>query len=368
MLTPGDDFPIHQVAEPIRHVGTSDRNFYDRYYFNAHNCSGDLFLVLGLGLYPNLGTQDAFAVVRRGEKHRVVRSSRVLDDRMDLTTGPLRVEVVEPLRKIRFVLEPTEHPLALDMTFEGAHAAFEEPKQLIRKFGRLLFDTARFCQNGRWSGSLEVDGESFTVEPETWWGMRDRSWGVRPVGEAEPPGIRGETGQMVGLWNYAPMQFEDHQIFYICQEEPDGTRTLEEAIRVWNDPAREPEPLGRPEWKHTLVRGTRRIDTPSTLSFPEAPGGGFTVTVNPLVNAYVAIGTGYGIEDDWRHGMYQGDLVTQYVEHDMAELDAWAWYSLNEQVARFERSDGPVGYGMHEYGVFGAFPKFGLGDGAAVAD
>jgi hypothetical protein len=147
------------------------------------------------------------------------------------------------------VLEPTEHPLALDMTFEGAPAAAEEPKQRIRKFGRLLVDTGRFRQNGRWSGSLEVDGESFTVEPETWWGMRDRSWGVRPVGEAEPPGIRGATGQMVGLWNYAPMQFEDHQIFYICQEEPDGTRTLEEAIRVWNDPAREHEPLGRPEWK-----------------------------------------------------------------------------------------------------------------------
>ena len=156
MLTAGDDFPIHQVAEPIRHVGTSDRNFYDRYYFNAHNCSGDLFLVLGLGLYPNLGTQDAFAVVRRGDKHRVVRSSRELDDRMDLTTGPLRVEVVEPLKKIRFVLEATEHPLALDMTFEGAHEAFEEPKQLIRNHGRLLFDTARFCQNGRWSGTLEV--------------------------------------------------------------------------------------------------------------------------------------------------------------------------------------------------------------------
>ena len=65
--------------------------------------------------------------------------------------------------------------------------------------------------------------------------------------------------------------------------------------------------------------------------------------------------------------MYQGELVTQYVEHDMAQLDTWAWYSLNEQVARFERSDGPVGYGMHEYGVFGAFPKFGLADGAAVA-
>ena len=100
MLTAGDDFPIHQVAEPVRHVGTSDRNFYDRYYFNAHNCSGDLFLVLGLGLYPNLGTQDAFAVVRRGEKHRVVRSSRVLDDRMDLTTGPLRVDHVDQFPRV----------------------------------------------------------------------------------------------------------------------------------------------------------------------------------------------------------------------------------------------------------------------------
>jgi hypothetical protein len=73
------------------------------------------------------------------------------------------------------------------------------------------------------------------------------------------------------------------------------------------------------------------------------------------------------VEDDWRHGMYQGALVTQYVEHDMAQLDTWAWYSLNEQVARFTSSAGPVGYGMHEYGFFGAFPKLGLADGAAVA-
>jgi hypothetical protein len=364
MLSSWDDYPVHQVAEPIRHVGTSDRNFYDRYYFNCHACSDDLFLVLGMGQYPNLGTQDAFAVVRRGEQHRVVRSSRVLDDRMDLSVGPLRVEVVEPLRKVRFVLEPTEHPLALDLTFEGAHAAFEEPKQHIRKYGRVLFDTARFCQNGRWSGTLQVAAEAFTVEPDRWWGMRDRSWGVRPVGEAEPPGIRQETGQMVGIWNYAPMQFEDHQLFYICQEQPDGSRTLEEAVRVWNDPAREAEHLGRPEFEHTLTTGTRRIDQPSRLRFPEAD---LEVTVNPLVNAYVAIGTGYGVEDDWRHGMYQGDLVTQYVEHDMAQLDTWAWYSLNEQVARFEASTGAVGYGMHEYGFFGPFPRYGLTDGAAVA-
>ncbi|HEY7200842.1 MAG TPA: hypothetical protein VIC57_11540, partial [Candidatus Dormibacteraeota bacterium] len=73
MLTPLDDYPIHQVAEVMRHVGTSDRNFYDRYYFNCHRCGPDLFLAAGLGQYPNLGVVDAFAVVATGGRHHVVR-------------------------------------------------------------------------------------------------------------------------------------------------------------------------------------------------------------------------------------------------------------------------------------------------------
>src|ERR1035438_8071821 len=31
VLSPLDDYPVHQISEPMRHVGTSDRNFYDRY-------------------------------------------------------------------------------------------------------------------------------------------------------------------------------------------------------------------------------------------------------------------------------------------------------------------------------------------------
>ena len=91
MLSPMDDYPLHQVAETMRNAGTSDRNFYDRYYFNMHSSSDELFMVMGMGQYPNLGVQDAFAVVRRGNKHHVVRSSRELGaDRMDTSVGPLR--------------------------------------------------------------------------------------------------------------------------------------------------------------------------------------------------------------------------------------------------------------------------------------
>ncbi|MFT5032940.1 MAG: hypothetical protein ACI9OO_000871, partial [Bacteroidia bacterium] len=59
MLSPMDDYPLHQTSDVIRFVGSSDRNFYDRYYFNLHSSSDDLFMVMGMGQYPTLGVQDA---------------------------------------------------------------------------------------------------------------------------------------------------------------------------------------------------------------------------------------------------------------------------------------------------------------------
>ena len=93
-LSPLDDYPVHQIPEVMRHVGTSDRNFYDRYYFNAFPLTGDAMLIVGLGQYPNLGVTDAFALLRRGTAHRVVRASRELGaDRMNTQVGPFGVEV-----------------------------------------------------------------------------------------------------------------------------------------------------------------------------------------------------------------------------------------------------------------------------------
>ena len=45
-LSPLDDYPVHQAAQVIRHPVTSDRNFYDRYYFNCHPCSDELMLIV----------------------------------------------------------------------------------------------------------------------------------------------------------------------------------------------------------------------------------------------------------------------------------------------------------------------------------
>ena len=66
------------------------------------------------------------------------------------------------------------------------------------------------------------------------------------------------------------------------------------------------------------------------------------------------------MEDDWRHGMYQGPLVVQGLERDMDELETWGWYGSSTTSPASTSSDGTVGYGLHEHGFFGPFRRYGL--------
>jgi hypothetical protein len=79
-----------------------------------------VFLVTGLGVYPNLGVIDAYATVRRGGQQHTVRISDALgDDRTKQQVGPYRVEVVEPLRRIRVVCDAEATGIAFDLEFTG---------------------------------------------------------------------------------------------------------------------------------------------------------------------------------------------------------------------------------------------------------
>jgi hypothetical protein len=161
------------------------------------------------------------------------------------------------------------------------------------------------------------------------------------------------------------MQFDDHAIYYILNETDDGQRVLSEAVRIWADPARAPDWLGRPDYTHVLTKGTRMIER-STIGFPHAPGGGFTVEVTPLTHSFITVGTGYGMEQDWRHGMYQGPLVVQGLEYAHDEIAPLGQYGVVDHVARFTYQ-GRVGYGLHEHGFFGPFRKYGMTDGGSGA-
>jgi hypothetical protein len=368
-LSPLDDFPVHQAAQVMRHPATSDRNFYDRYYFNCHAGDDELMLIIGVGQYPNLGVTDAFALARHGDTHRVVRASRELGaDRMDTSVGPFRVEVLEGLKRLRVVLEPNEHGLDFDLTWDAAIPAQLEPRHFTRLQERVIFDSVRLAQTGRWSGRVRSGDQEFTVTPDRWGGSRDRSWGIRPVGESEPPGIQSQNPAQF-FWMYAPMQFDEFAILTIVQEDSAGNRLLEEAVRVWPEQAGKPpqrlgRPVYRPDYASESAPGSSVV-TSATIEFDPPWASPLQVAVKVLHPVSLFVGTGYGLEQDWRHGMYQGrDLAVQSVCYDLAKPEDKArMWGMVDSVASFTLTeDGATrtGSGLFEYWAFGAHAPSGL--------
>jgi hypothetical protein len=153
MLSTFDDYPLHQVISPLRVVGTTDRNFYDRYYFNMHNCSDEIVMVAGLGCYPNRGVVDGFVAVRHQGTHHVARASRTLGaERADTSVGPISIEVVEGLKTLQLRCEPDSGEIALDLTWTGAIPAHPEPRHSMVRDGRTVMDMCRFIQTVRGRG------------------------------------------------------------------------------------------------------------------------------------------------------------------------------------------------------------------------
>jgi len=165
---------------------------------------------------------------------------------------------------------------------------------------------------------------------------------------------------MSGMWNYFPMQFADHSILYMLNEENDGTVRLYDARRIWSDPARAVEELGPVDYDHRLTPGTRMMSG-STIRFPDAPGGPIAIACEPLLHAFIAIGTGYGVEQDWRHGMWQGQLVVQGKHWKTDEVAPIGQFTIVDHVARF-RYGGHVGYGLYEHMFIGPFERYGMRD------
>jgi hypothetical protein len=369
-LSPADDLLTHQTTDTFDHVFTSDRNFYDRYYFNLHASSDELFMVAGMGQYPNLGVTDAFVAISHADTQYVVRASRELgSDRLDTSVGPFRVEVLEGLQKLRLSLEENEWGVAFDLVFDGAVPAVEEPKQVQKQFTRTTMETSRFAQVGCYTGSLQVGGQTYEVTPDRWKGARDHSWGIRPVGEQAPPGIAVKVERSHGFFhNWLPMQFDDYLFKVFFEEDADGTRLIEESVKVYNTGlGKENEMMGTPRHDFTFQPGTREIEK-AVVHFAHPSGRELSVTTTPLRTVYLAAGSGYIPSPEWTHGMYQGELVVQGLSYDVSDPAVRKQYALlNETLSRFELSSGEVGYGMHENLCIGVFKPYGFNTPDAVA-
>ena len=358
MVHPLDEHPVHQVPLSMAHVATSDRNAYDRCILHVIDPSGDALLLTGLGVYPNLGVVDGYASLRRGDRQVTVRASDALgDERLDLAVGPLRCEVVDPLRTLRVV---SEHPdLSFDLTWTAVSPAFEEPLHVMRDgSGRVTLEGCRFAQTGSWDGVVRADGEELRVDG--WPGTRDRSWGIRPVGEPEPAGRPHERHGFWWLW--VPLRFDDFTLMTIVQEDVDGFRSMNEAVRVWHDCSRR-EQLGWPEVEIAYRSGTRHPER-AVLRYR----GGFCVEVETLTAVSLNVGCGYGGDPEWTHGSWRGEGWVESAAYDLRDdaVRGRTAFSVVDHAARATTSDGDVGHGIFEHASMGRHDPTGFADWTSV--
>jgi hypothetical protein len=363
-LTRGDDFPIHQTSEPIAYSGT-DRNFYDRYFFNGYGDDGALFFALAFGVYPHLNIADAsFCVVHDGVQ-TALHASRWLEmERMDLRVGPISIEVVQPLRRLRLRIDAPDEGLAADIVFEGRAFPVEEPRFIRRHGPRAFMDYTRLTQNGRYSGWIELDGRRMSVDG--FMGTRDRSWGVRPVGARDSQ----ETVPPVPpqfYWIWAPTNFESGALFFHTNDDAAGLPWNRRA--VWAAEGADVAALSDYErcgieiaWKPGTRHARRAVVTMGVgREAREA-------TFEPEYEFFM-LGLGYG-HPKWGHGLAHGPLAVEREDLKLSEVDVRLPQHLHVQAfckvtLQDESGASEVGRGVLEQLVVGPHAPSGF---AALLD
>lgn len=354
MLTKGDEYPLHQTPEPIAFSGT-DRNFYDRYFFNGYKADGSDFFALSFGVYPHLNVADAHFSCLRGETQHCVHASRLLNmERMDLSVGPIQIEIIEPLQKLRVLVENYEG-ISADLTFVGRAFPVEEPRFTRRIGPRTFMDYIRMTQNGRWSGWIEVDGVRHDLAGAV--GTRDRSWGVRPIGASDPqPTVPHMVPQFYWLWS--PLNFNTGSLFFHINADEHGAPWNTRA--VWCPDGADAQGMTETENAHmllTLKSGWRHAQA-ATLTI----GDHSNITFTPI-KTFLMRGIGYG-HPEWPHGGWKSALEVAREDIDLASITAGRPDHLHIQAisrVTMERSGTTsMGIGILEQLILGAYAPLGL--------
>ena len=378
-LVAADETLHHQIADTFATVGQSDRSWTEKVCAMAAPADGSVQLAFGLGRYPNRGVVDGYAGVSRGTEQWTVRASRRLASDVEGTTvGPIRYEVVEPLRVVRFSLEPNDvQPISFSWTFTGAvPPALEQREQHRSRDGlRLDADIVRYHHIGTAEGWLELDGTRYELDGDTAVSTRDHSWGVRymvgaPVADVEdparPPGVstvviwspllcRRPDGNRYGIHLYYQRHgFGGWQRLELQGgiEHADGRREPFAALVV------EPE-----------VRDDNRRLTAARLRATMADGSDRPLTVTALGDTGFHLGAGlyFGFDGHW-HGQWRGDLHVdgEHVADCADPATARRLHQMRDNLVRVEDPvGGGTGVGNMQTIFAGPHPDLGLTEEAS---
>jgi len=359
-----DDYCVHQSPAYVRVPATLDRNFYDRYWFNGYTVDGRVAFGVAYGRYANRHVHDAHVTLALdGTQYSLHASGEAPTDPTDTRVGPFRLDIVEPMRVLRVSVAPNEHGIEGSLTFRATTGSIDEGRLQSPRRGILYVDQTRFMQYGTWEGDLTVDGRRIQLDATSCHGLRDKSWGVRPIAEQSLAGAGGSV-----FWMNVVMRLGNDFSIVRTVQLPDGTpHELEGYIAPVYSSAAD-VPIGEvalrrlATWRFDLdfVPGTRRIR--GGTYYLDWPDGRTTTIEGRVLSTFWYAGMGYEHER-WQQGLDHGGEV---VEREDWSIDAVDLSSRQRQfmchVLELSGPDGLVGFGHTEQFFLGPYTPFGWDD------
>lgn len=369
MLSRFDDYPIHQTAEPLAQTASSDRFTYDRYWYNAHDRDGGFYFGIGLCRYPNLGIMDcSLSLAVDGRQYAFHGSRRAPQEPTETEVGPFRLEILEPMGRHRVTIADNDTGISCDLVYTPRTACIEEGRQTLRNDRHLVMDATRLDQFGFWQGWIRYDGKELRVDGRSTFGLKDRSWGIRPVGDAYTGGAPMDTFQAVHFcwlpvhwgdqcslagWfeDEAGYQWHNDQCILPLYADSDQIPgTTDPAARVWQGP------VGH---QVEMLPGTRRARS-AVVTMHDRSGETLEIHVEPLM-VHRMKGLGYQ-HPEWGHGKWHDELAIGGESWSDADLDPLALENLHVQQVIRATCNGKVGHGVLEQMHIGPSASYGFKD------
>jgi hypothetical protein len=223
-------------------------------------------------------------------------------------------------------------------------------------------DHTRLTQWGSWEGTIWIDGTTIDVDPAQTVATRDRSWGVRPVGQQLATQRAQRLPQI--FWHWLPLHFDDFCTHMAFHERGSGERWLEAAMKV---PLLEPGASACGYDPATHLSGLTydidwepgRREMRSAVFTAYEPGGREVRIELEKLYTFRMRGIGY-THPHWSHGSSHGELEVGREDIRLTDFDPLDISSLHLQNIVRARLDGQVGYGVLEQFVLGEHEPTGI--------
>jgi hypothetical protein len=282
-------------------------------------------------------------------------------DPTDTSVGPIRLDIVEPMRVHRFRADGSEHGLACDLTYRARTGSIDEGRNRSGPYGQTVLDSTRFMQYGIWEGWIDIDGKRMDVEDHHCQGLRDKSWGVRPLAEQSAAAI----GAGSVFWMNIVLQLNDAFSVVRASNGKDGTPRERAGYYAPLYSSSDEVPIGEPNLQHMttwdyeldfLDNSRRIIGGRYRMLWPD---GSETKIEGRALNTFWYAGLGYE-HMRWHHGLDHGGLVVEREAWPVAEMDL----SRKDRqfmchIMEYTRDGEIIGFGHTEQLFLGQYLPYG---------